>query len=169
MRQPMAYQFKKTLDRQTERTTASGSETIQIARIAAYQTMIHNIQFDVTVKAIQYNNTCENDVWYIQLNVDGADGRDDDESVAKYLPSVYTDYENEHRMPNGIIVDRPKCFRIQTTSYGALDMDEYKKYLSACQWTAEAVHAIEAAFLPHFSDEKCDISFLDEETITVAV
>lgn len=162
----MSYQFKKTLDKQTERTTSSGSETIQIARIAVYQTMIHDIQFDVTVRAIQYKNTCENDVWYIQLNVDCADTRDDDESVARYLPSVYTDYENEFRMPNGIIVDRPKCFRIQTTSYGALDMDEYKKYLSACQWTAEAVHAIETAFIPHFVDENCDISFLDEETIT---
>lgn len=165
----MSCQFKKTLDKQTERTTSSGSETIQIARIAVYQTMIHNIQFDVTVRAIQYKNPCEADAWYIQLNVDGADTRDDDESVARYLPSVYTDYENERRMPNGAIVDRPKCFRIQTTSYGALDMDEYKKYLSACQWTAEAVHAIEAAFLPHFADEKCDISFLDEETITATV
>lgn len=162
----MSCQFKKTLDKQTERTTSSGSETIQIARITVYQTMIHDIQFDVTVRAIQYKNPREADAWYIQLNVDCADTRDDDESVARYLPSVYTDYENEFRMPNGIIVDRPKCFRIQTTSYGALDMDEYKKYLSACQWTAEAVHVIEATFLPYFADEKCDISFLDEETIT---
>ena len=162
----MSYQFKETLDKQTERTPSSDSETIQIARIVVFQTMIHNIQFDVTVKATQYKNPCEADVWYIQLNVDCADTRDDDESVARYLPSVYTDYENERRMPNGIIVDRPKCFRIQTTSFGALDMGEYEKYLSACQWTAEAVHAIETAFLPYFADEKCDISFLDEETIT---
>ena len=169
MSQPMAYQFKKTLDKQTERTDSSVSETIQIARIAVYQTMIHNIQFDVTVRAIQYKHPSENDVWYIQLNVDCADTRDDDKSVARYLPSVYTDNENECRMPNGIIVDKPKCFRIQTTSYGVLDMGEYEKYLSACQWTVETVRAIEAAFLPYFADEKCDISFLDEETITVTV
>lgn len=167
-RQPTTYQFKKTLDRQTERTTSRGSETIQIARIAVYQTMIHNIQFDVTVKIIQYKNPSTKDSWSIQVIVDGADTRDDDqESVPRYLPSIYTDYENECRMPNGIIVDRPKCFRIQTTSFGVLDMDEYEKYLNACQWTVEAVCAIEAAFLPYFADEKWNISFLDEETITV--
>lgn len=56
-----------------------------------------------------------------------------------FLPCIFADDENE----DGIITD----FRIQTTSYGALDIENTKRFIEAYQEAVKVVEILKKKFI----------------------
>lgn len=160
----MRMQFRRVSD--TNAVKKEGNWT-NLYRFVNFESIYYGLLVNVDFKVVHYEKEDGTKILSVEIavkvteKITGKDG-----PIERYLPTIYDVYTETSGLGYETI-RKPKDLQIQTTSFGALSMSEYKKFFEAQHVVFEIAQGIKEAFLSNFEEEKCDLDFLEKEFVSI--
>lgn len=160
----MRMQFRRVSDTNTVKKEGNWTNHY---RFVNFESLYYGIFVNADFEVFRYEKDDGNKILTVGITVKvteqiaGKDG-----TIKQYLPTIYDVYTETSGLGYETI-RKPKDLQIQTTSFGALPLSEYKKFFEAQQVVFEIAQGIKEAFLSNFEGEKCDLDFLEKEFVSI--
>lgn len=160
----MSIRFHRTSD--TNAVKEEGNWTNHY-RFVNFESIYYGLLVNVNFKVVHYEKEDGTKILSVEITVKVTEKiTGEDGPIERYLPTIYDVYKETSGLGYETI-RKPKNLQIQTTSFGALPLSEYKKFFEAQQVVFEIAQGIKEAFLSNFEGEKCDLDFLEKEFVSI--
>lgn len=158
----MSIRFHRTSD--TNAVKEEGNWTNHY-RFVNFKSIYYGLLVNVNFKVVHYEKEDGTKILSVEITVKVTEKiTGEDGPIERYLPAIYDTYTEISGLDYETL-RKPKDLQIQTTSFGALPMAEYKKFLEAQRLSFDIAQGITEAFLLNFEEEKCNLDFLEKEVI----